>query len=223
VIKIKLKDVEIEIPEERFLQLFSSRDLAILLTKCDITLFNEPNELDYIHKFISKNFPVFTSIQDVQDNISNIGTYVMLPEYFEKNFGELDGIKNYAVFQNFSIGKRHCVFVSFLEDFLDPDQLSPVRNIYYSTMGNVQYTGNIHFCCFNQNSREKIVEGFKRVITTDEAMTGREFCELLKIDYDKIVKSRKKDQKQNMEYFVKEILKIKELKKIIIKELETEN
>ena len=39
-------------------------------------------------------------------------------------------------------------------------------------------------------------------------MTGREFCELLEIDYDEIVEARREHEKQNVEYFLSELIKM---------------
>ena len=39
-------------------------------------------------------------------------------------------------------------------------------------------------------------------------MTGREFCELLEIDYDEIVERRKADQESNLRCFVRELARI---------------
>ncbi|MHC8441776.1 MAG: type II restriction endonuclease [Candidatus Eutrophobiaceae bacterium] len=74
---------------------------------------------------------------------------------------------------------------------------------------------HLHFCCFNQNSRAAIVTGFKQKITIEEAMTGKEFCELLEIDYETIVKQRKADQPKNVEFFVRELLKISEVRQLL--------
>lgn len=74
-----------------------------------------------------------------------------------------------------------------------------------------------HIVCFNKENTEEIVEGFKRKITTDEAMTGREFCELLEIDYNEIVEMRKSDQNDNMNYFMEELTKIKEIEQYFTK------
>ncbi|WP_224316109.1 hypothetical protein [Campylobacter canadensis] len=46
-------------------------------------------------------------------------------------------------------------------------------------------------------------------------MTGKELCEILSINYDEILNIRKKDAKENLEYFIDELIKIKEIKKII--------
>ena len=39
-------------------------------------------------------------------------------------------------------------------------------------------------------------------------MTGRQLCDLLKIDYDKIIENRKKDAEDNKKYFIEELVKI---------------
>lgn len=67
---------------------------------------------------------------------------------------------------------------------------------------------SVHVCSFNKNDRKTIVTGFKNKISILEAMTGREFCDWLEIDYDKIVQSRRHDQKHNKRYFLIEISKI---------------
>ena len=46
-------------------------------------------------------------------------------------------------------------------------------------------------------------------------MTGRELCELLSIDYDRLRMSRQKEQPENLRYFIGELLRIDEVQKII--------
>jgi len=71
-------------------------------------------------------------------------------------------------------------------------------------------------CCFNQTSKEKILQGFKNKIKPSEAFTGQEFCELIGINYQAIIKERKEqNQKENIWFFCEELLKIKECQKII--------
>lgn len=61
-------------------------------------------------------------------------------------------------------------------------------------------------CCFNEESRDSIVRGFKNKITAENALTGREFCELLGISYDEIVLRRAQDRAANFEYFMHELV-----------------
>ena len=59
-------------------------------------------------------------------------------------------------------------------------------------------------------------------IDWDEAMTGREFCNLLEIDYDEIVNERLQDTEDNTLYFVQELLSIPEIRSLI-SEVQTNN
>ena len=76
-----------------------------------------------------------------------------------------------------------------------------------------------HFCAFNESDRTVIWQGFKRKIKREEAMTGREFCELLEISYDEIVRMRTEDNEYNTRYFITELLKIDTVRSVIESEL----
>ncbi len=43
-------------------------------------------------------------------------------------------------------------------------------------------------------------------------MTGREFCDLVELDYDSILELRKKKVEDNISYFIRELLKLPEVK-----------
>ena len=73
---------------------------------------------------------------------------------------------------------------------------------------HIRYRFRAHFCAFNQGDRQAIWDGFKRRIALDEAMTGREFCDLVEIDYDAIVEARRADGSDNVEFFLSELVKI---------------
>ncbi len=70
---------------------------------------------------------------------------------------------------------------------------------------HLRYTMSAHFCCFNQHDLQTIYDGFKRKIEKHECMTGPDFCELLEISYEQIVKSRQQDQPENLRYFVEQL------------------
>ena len=69
-----------------------------------------------------------------------------------------------------------------------------------------------HICCFNQESREAIVAGFKRRIPYEEAMTGREFCALLELDYEAIRQERAADAQANLDYLIRAFLALPAVK-----------
>jgi hypothetical protein len=66
----------------------------------------------------------------------------------------------------------------------------------------------IKFCSFYAENHEQIERGAKGLLEKGMSMTGREFCDLLKLDFDEIVNTRKKDQQENLKYFTSELKKI---------------
>jgi hypothetical protein len=79
----------------------------------------------------------------------------------------------------------------------------------------IPYSTKIKFCCFNEDNKEKIKIGLKSAFDVDEIMTGQEFCTLLGINYDTILQKRRFDAKENLLYFVEELLKIQEVREKI--------
>ena len=81
-------------------------------------------------------------------------------------------------------------------------------------------TVSYHFCAFNQNNKKEIRKGFKNKITDEQAMTGKEFCELLKIDYGNIIEKRRGDGSDNVEFLLSELIRIssvrERLRKLLI-------
>lgn len=84
---------------------------------------------------------------------------------------------------------------------------------YYQKHGKI--------CGFNAASREEIQQGFKRMISIEEAMTGREFCDLLGIDYQKIADVRANDRAANFNYLVDNLLNIDAIKSRIDSRLDS--
>lgn len=64
---------------------------------------------------------------------------------------------------------------------------------------------------FNAPSKEAIYNGLKRKFPLNELMTGRELCNLLRINYDEIRETRKQDQEDNIDYFVEQLKNIPEI------------
>jgi hypothetical protein len=84
----------------------------------------------------------------------------------------------------------------------------------------MDYKTNFYFCSFNQTNKEAIVHGAKGRFDISHAMTGQELCNLLNIDYDALRVKRRREQPENLRYFISELLRIAEVKQIIIDLLE---
>jgi hypothetical protein len=70
---------------------------------------------------------------------------------------------------------------------------------------------SIHYCSFNATNHEQIERGAKGLLPKNSAMTGKEFCDLVGLDFNKIVQERKKDQIENLNFFIAELKKIPEI------------
>lgn len=79
----------------------------------------------------------------------------------------------------------------------------------------IPFVAEFYICSFNQESKEAIYNGFKKKFDFSHILTGRELCDILKIDYDEIISIRKKDAKTNFEYFLDELVKIPEVKEYL--------
>lgn len=114
-------------------------------------------------------------------------------------------------------GKQQCHLVELKDgDSFDTKKAAAEHSSMHSFIAknaqHLQYIVRAHFCCFNQDNKQAIIDGFKKKIAPEEAMTGREFCQLLEIDYDEIVKNRKMQSPDNLNYFLSELVKIDSVK-----------
>lgn len=108
-------------------------------------------------------------------------------------------------------GRQNCYIIELKDgDAFDTKKAAGERESMHRFVNVIapviRFTITVHFCCFNQDDRQAIVDGFKRKITLEEAMTGREFCTLVDIDYDEIVSFRQEHADVNFCDFITYIL-----------------
>jgi hypothetical protein len=85
---------------------------------------------------------------------------------------------------------------------------------------SVPYITQIYLCSFNSSTKEEVYRGLKRKFQMAELITGRELCDLFRIEYDSIVNHRQKDQRANLEYIAHELLAIDGIKTVVLKSIE---
>ena len=71
-------------------------------------------------------------------------------------------------------------------------------------------------CCFNQDDKAKIIQGFKNVFSDNEVMTGRELCSILGIKYDDILLLRDTDKKDNFSFVIEKLVEIQDVKDKVV-------
>lgn len=83
----------------------------------------------------------------------------------------------------------------------------------------IPFVTEYYICSFNQDDKEAIKIGFKNVFDLEHILTGKELCDILKIDYQEIVEIRKKDMEDNFDYFIEQLLSIQQVKEKIHEKL----
>lgn len=79
----------------------------------------------------------------------------------------------------------------------------------------IPFVTEFYICSFNQEDKQHIKEGFKNKFEIEHIMTGRELCQILRIDYDAITRGRKADREENLDYFIDQLLSIEEIREKI--------
>ena len=128
-------------------------------------------------------------------------------------------------FLAFNIPRRICFVIEVKDgDAFDTKKSEGEHNTLqeFSThiAKKIPFSVETFICSFNAQTKSEIVEGLKRKFREDEVLTGKEFCSLIGIDFDKIVGMRLDDQPENLGYFVEKLLEIPEVMDIALAYLE---
>lgn len=95
---------------------------------------------------------------------------------------------------------------------------------FATTFGaKIPFVTQYYICSFNQLDKKHIKEGFKNKFELEHIMTGKELCDLLNINYNDIIEKRKIDMEDNINYFIDELIKITEVKDMIVKKLKVKS
>lgn len=170
----------------------------------------------------------------IVDNVDNfLGTTRMakdevfvLPKQLLKKSEIIDFIDAEPDFVILKISnhKHHCYIIELKDvHVFDTKKIAGEKQSLLDFRNNIAtkipYTCSIHICVFNQEDKNRIYRGMKKKFNLDEIMTGKEFCNLLEIDYEALIEKRKEWQYDNLARFVMLLLEIPDVKKEILKQL----
>ena len=127
-------------------------------------------------------------------------------------------------FLSFHPKTRHCYIVEVKDgDQFDTKKAAGehtmLQNFNYDISQSLSYATSVHLCSFNSATRDEIYHGLKRKFAMEELLTGKELCDLFRIDYDEIVEIRTSDRQGNLDYFVRSLLAIDTIRHMITKRL----
>lgn len=203
-------------------RLVGNKDIAAIFTKAQSTVISNGAELEKIISTKSNailNLDAFINECDTGTIIE--GSYLCTKKVVKASSYWL--AKHEPDFIAFTVNSTNNL--CYVVELKDGDAFDTKKSVAEKEMlqlfvnhlaPKIPFRTKFYICCFNQLDKEKIVTGFKNVFTMDEVMTGKEFCDILGIDYNTIINMRRADAADNFKYVVEKMFEIKEVRSIFV-------
>ncbi len=214
----KIKNSNPKATSGSYERLVGNTEMAIIFTKAQSTVIRNGNELE---KIISKKSQCIDDLDLFIDECDKCaikeGSYLCTKSTVKKSKYKLD--HHEPDFIAFKVSKTNNL--CYVVELKDGDNFDTKKSLAEREMlqlfvnhlaPKIPFRAKFYICAFNQLDKDKIVTGFKQVFTEDEVMTGREFCDILGISYDDIVKDRQDDSSDNFQYVVEKMFAIKKVR-----------
>ena len=199
-------------------RLVGDKDMASIFTKAQSTVITNGTELE---KIISERSNTITDldafIDKCDDGTITDGAYLCTKKIVKASSYKLAGHEPDFLAFTINKAKNLCYVVELKDgDSFDTKKSQAEKEMLEIFVNHlapkIPFRTKSYICCFNQSDKDKIVAGFKNVFTKNEVMTGKEFCDILGIDYDAIVKTRRDDTTDNFRYVVEKMFEIKKVR-----------
>lgn len=224
----KISDSKPKNSSDGYTRLFGNDELGKLITKIQSAVISSGNELErMINALLKEKGQIINDLDAfLDDKIIRLNDFGVVPKSALKKSKAIDFPTQEPDFVILKMENttRHCYIIELKDGHVfDTKKSAGEKNSlqkfesYVAT--KLPYTTSIHICSFNQLDKKLIMAGFKNKFSEDEILNGQEFCDILSINYNDIISIRLQHQKENLEYFVNEILKISEVKNLIAKNL----
>ena len=201
-----------------YTRLFGSQQLGQLVSRVHATVIRTGNELEHIIEsetpaHLKTTLDVILAQRGRFSNDVQVVFQGRMPGTADKAGGTID----VAVFDHPS--RKVLVIEIKNGDTFDTKkasgELESMTKFADWIVQKTDYAAAYYFCSFNQDDKEAIVRGAKGRFEVSHAMTGRELCAILGVDYDALRKKRQSQQSENLRYFLAELLKISEIRQLI--------
>ena len=214
-------------PDENsgYARLFGNQQLGQLLSRVQATVIRTGNELE---RLIEQETP-----DEMKANLDDIlvgqNTYSPIQVVFQATMPAVDEVRGEkADILVFDHQERNIRVIELKDGDTFDTKKSSGELASMTTFANwlkarLGYEANYFLCPFNQANKMAIIKGAKGRFDLSHVMTGSELCQILRIDYDKIRAKRRLEQPENLLYFIAELLKINEVRKIIKELLKIEH
>ena len=208
----RLRDMQPKNTSGSYERLFDNAELGALASKVQAAVIRSGTELE---RLIARAVPKMRHIPNLdrflKQEIMQEGVLLARNRQIKKSILYLEGAApDFMVFKRRQ-DSQTCHVIELKDGHVFDTKKASVEHqtIHQFIDDNApdipHYRFQAHFCAFNQDDKGIIREGFKKKISYEEAMTGRELCELLEIEYDNIVEARRDDCSDNVDFFLSEL------------------
>ena len=213
-----LRDRKVKSSSGGYERIFGNVELGNLISK--IQSMTIVNGVD-LEKLISERVPNISELDKfLEREIMPDGVFLVRKKQIKRSskFDTSGAEPDFLIFKRRN-NKQRCHVIELKDGHLFDTKKSEAERTHLhrfteKNSQNIPYCVSIHIVSFNKDTRKEIVAGFKRKITEEEAMTGPEFCDLVEIDYQEMIETRKRNQEDNFRYFTEEVCRILSLKKV---------
>ena len=218
-----IKDAKGRLEGSGYSRLFDDNDLGYLISRVQSAVISAGTELERLIKNkvqTISDLDEFLKQRDMPDGV-RVADKKEAKKCKTLNFSGAE--PDFMIFEH-RPDEQVCHLVELKDgDSFDTKKAAAERQAMHSFIDKnaryMPYTVEAHFCCFNQDNKQAIFDGFKRQIELSEAMTGQEFCDLLELNYMEIVQMRAQQGPENARYFLKELIGIDSARKILKEDL----
>lgn len=211
-----------------YTRVVGNAELGQLLSRVQATVISNGSELERMiaaRSTLIEDIDVFIE-QATTETIAS-GVYLCLKKIFKLSKRYAKGVKGLEpdmlifVIENY----RNCKVIELKDgDMFDTKKVIGEKQHLedFSTIfgAKIPFVTDYYICSFNQEDKNIIYTGFKGCFEIEHILTGRELCEILKIDYDEIRHLRAMDEAENFRYLISEMCKIPEVAREIKKYIE---
>ncbi|MFA5376171.1 MAG: hypothetical protein WC455_10550 [Dehalococcoidia bacterium] len=170
-------------------------------TELETMILSRANKVDDVDEFVRK----------VNDNEITDGTHVVSKEKIKKSKKFFLGSN--PDFTVFVVRGRECTVIELKDgDTFDTKKAGGERTTLeqaaHAISQALPFSVRIAISSFNASTRDEIVKGMKGKFSEEEVLTGREFCELIGVNYDEIITEREKYSPANKQFFKEQFLEL---------------
>ena len=200
-------------------RLLGNKELADIFTKAQSTVISNGTELENIIKSRANNIEDLNQFMEkVNSGRMENGIFLCTKKVTKKSNYKLEGHEpDFLIFSIQPEGK-----VAYVIELKDGDTFDTKKSAgekeslktFKMHLGSmIEFRTNYKICAFNQLDKEKIVMGFKSQFTIDEVWTGKDFCDILGINYEEIINQRKADTLDNYLFVINALAEMEDIQK----------